>query len=83
MFQKPSAAHRSSLYPKKRGVRPIAVCEILRLLIAKCLMLVKEAKSEAIEFFDSIQLGVGVSGGVAAFIRSAKFTYEKILSADS
>ena len=51
---------------KKRGVRPIAVSENLRRLIAKCL--VKEAKSCAIEMFDSIQLGVGVSGGAEAII---------------
>ena len=55
---------------KKKGVRPIAVSEILRRLIAKCL--VKEAKSEAIELFDSIQLWVGVSGGAEAIIHSTK-----------
>ena len=43
----------------------------------------KEAKSEAIELFDSIQLGVGVSEGAEAIIHSAKITYEKILNADS
>ena len=43
----------------------------------------KEAKPEAIELFDSIQLGDGVSGGAEAIIHSAKITYEKILNADS
>ena len=57
----------------KGGVRPIAVSEILRRLIAKCL--VKEAKSEAIELFDSIQLVVVVSGVAEAIINSTKFTY--------
>ena len=65
----------------KGGVRPIAVSEILRRLIAKCL--VKEAKTEAIELFDSFQLGVGVSGGAEAIIHSAKITYEKIFNTDS
>ena len=75
------SASLTALSKKKGGVRPIAVTEILRRLIAKCL--VKEAKSEAIELFDSIQLGVGVSGGAEAIIHSAKITYEKILNADS
>ena len=60
---------------KKGGVRPIAVSEILRRLIAK--LLVKEAKSEAIELFDSIQLVIGVSGGVEAMIHSAKITSKR------
>ena len=75
------SASLTALSKKKGGVRPIAVSEILRRLIAKCL--VKEAKSEAIELFDSIQLGVGVSGGAEVIIHSAKITYEKILNADS
>ena len=75
------SASITALSKKKGGVRPIAVSEILRRLIAK--RLVKEAKSEAIELFDSIQLGVGVSGGAEAIVHSAKITYEKILNADS
>ena len=43
----------------------------------------KGAKSEAIELFDSIQLGVGVSGGAEAIVHPAIITYEKILNADS
>ena len=68
----------TALSKKKGGVRRIAVSEILRRLIAKCL--VKEAKSEAVELFDPIQLGVGVSGGAEAIIHSTKITYKKILS---
>ena len=75
------SAWLTALSKNKRRVRPIAVSEILRRLIHKCL--VKEAKSEAIELFDSIQLGVGVSGGKEAIIHSAKIIYEKILIADS
>ena len=73
-------ASLTALSKKKGEVRTIPVSEILRRLIAKCL--VKEAKSEAIELFDSIQLGVGVSAGAEAIIHSAKITYEKILNAD-
>ena len=49
----------------------------------------KEAKSEAIELFNSIQLGVGVRGGAEVIIHSesnyplCEKTYEKILNADS
>ena len=42
----------------------------------------KKAKSEAIELFDSIQLGVGVNGGAEAIIHAPKITYEKILDSD-
>ena len=75
------SASLTALSKKKGGVRPIAVSEILRRLIAKCL--VNEAKSGAIELFDSIQLGIGVSGGAEAIIHSAKVSYEKIFNADS
>ena len=75
------SASLTALSKKKGGVGPIAVSEILRRLIAKCF--VKEAKSEAVELFDLIQLGVGVSGGAAAIIHSMKITYKKILSDDS
>ena len=75
------SASLTALSKKKGGVRPIAVSEILRRLIAE--RLVKEAKSKAVELFDSIQLGVGVSGGAEAIIHSTKITYEKILNADS
>ena len=74
-------ASLTALSKRKGGVRPIAVSESLRRLIAK--RLVKEAKSEAIELFDSIQLGVGISGGAEAIIHSAKITNEKILIADT
>ena len=59
-------ASLTALFKKKGGVRPIAVGEVLRRLIAKCLA--SEAKSETIELFDSLQLGVGISGGAQAKI---------------
>ena len=63
-------ASLTALSKKKAWVRPIAVAEVLRRLIAKCLA--NEAKSEAIELFDSLQLGVGISGGGDATIHSKK-----------
>ena len=64
------SASLNALSKKKGEVRPKDFTEILRCLIAKCL--VNEAKSEAIELFDSLQLGVAVSGGAEALIYSAK-----------
>ena len=71
----------TALSKKKGGVRPIAVGEVLRRLIAKCLA--SEAKSEAIELFDSLQLGVGISGGAEAIIHLSKITYDSIVSAQT
>ena len=59
----------------------LIVGEVLRRNIAKCLA--SEAKSEAIELFDSLQLGVGVSGGAEAIIHSSKITYNNIVSAQT
>ena len=58
------------LSKKKCEVRPIAVGKVLRRLIGKCLE--KEAKSQAIEVFDCLRLGVGVSREAEANIRSSK-----------
>ena len=60
---------------------PIVVGEMLQRLIAKCLA--SEAKSEAIELFNSLQLGVGVSGGTEAIIPVSKITYDNTISAQS
>ena len=43
----------------------------------------QKAESGATEWFDCIELGVGVSIAAKAIIHSAKITYEKILNADS
>ena len=71
-------ASLEALSKKKVGVRPIAVGEVLRHLIAKCL--VSEDKSGAIELFDSLQLGVGISGGAEAINHSSKTAYDNIVS---
>ena len=61
-------ASLTAVSEKKGGVRHIAVGELLQRLIAK--RLVSEAKSGAIELFDSLQLGVGISEGTEAIIHS-------------
>ena len=66
---------------KKGGIRPIAVGEVLRRLIAK--HLAKEANLEAKELLQSLQLGVGVKAGAEAIIHSIKLSYEKILTSSS
>ena len=74
-------ASLTALSKKKGGLRPIAVGEVLRRLIAKCLA--SEAKPEAIELFDSLQLGVVISGGAEAIIHSTKITYDNIVTAQT
>ena len=81
LFHKLCSASLSALLKKKGGIRPIAVGEILRRLIANCLA--KEANLEATELFQNLQLGVGVKGGAEAIIHSTKISYEKILTSSS
>ena len=75
------SASLSALLKKKGSIRPIAVGEVLRRLIAK--FLAKEAKLEAKELLQSLQLGLGVKGGAEAIIHSTKTSYEKILTSTS
>ena len=76
------SASISALLKKKGGIRPIAVGEVLRRLIAKCLAK-SEANLEANELFQSLQLGFGVKGGAESIIYSTKLSYEKILTSSS
>ena len=69
------SASLSALSKQKGGIHPIAVGEVLRRLIAKCLA--KAANLEAKELFQSLQLGVRVEGGAEAIIHSTKLSYEK------
>ena len=66
-------------FTQKVGLSPITVGEVLRRLIAKCLA--SKAKSKASELFDSLQLGVGISGGAEAILHSSKYTYDNIVTA--
>ena len=72
-------ASLTALVKTNGRVRPIVVGRVLRRLIAKCLA--SEAKLEAIELFDSLQLGVDVSRGDEANIHSSKITNDIIVSA--
>ena len=60
----------------KGGVRPIAVGEVLRRLVAKCIA--KQTQTESAELFSSKQLGVGVKGGAESMIHATKITFEKL-----
>ena len=61
MFHKHFVEHRYQQCSKKGRIRPIAVENVLRRFIAE--FLAKELISEAIELFQSLQLGVGVKDG--------------------
>ena len=74
-------ASLTALSKKKGGVRPIAVGEVLRRLMAK--WLASEAKSKAIELFDSLQLGEGISGGAQAILHLSNITCDYIVSAQT
>ena len=75
------SASLSALLKKKGDIRPTAIGEVLRRLIAKCLA--KEANLEAKELFQRLQLGVGVKDGAEAIIHSTKLSYEKKLTSSS
>ena len=66
----------TSLPEIKGSVRPIALGEMLRRLIAKCIA--KQTQTESAKPFSSKQLGVGVKGGTESIIHSTKFTFEKL-----
>ena len=53
---------------KNGGVRPIAVGEVLRRLVSKCLMSV--ILPQAIKCLSPVQLGVGVPGGSESIIHA-------------
>ena len=62
----------------KRGLRPIAVGEVFRRLIAKCIA--QEAISEAVELFSSRQLGVAVKCGAESIVHATKQPFQKLLN---
>ena len=62
-------------------MRPIAVGEDIRRLVAKCIA--KEAAIEAVELFGSKQLGVAVKGGAESIVQAAKITFERMKSVKS
>ena len=68
------SATLTALNKKKTGIRPIAVGEVIRRLVAKCIA--KEAAIEAVELFGSKQLGVAVKGGAESIVHATKITFE-------
>ena len=60
-----------ALNKKDGGYRPVAVGEVLRRLIAKCLAF--NAAPKAAELFSPLQVGVGVKGGVEAVVHAIRF----------
>ena len=72
------SASLTALKKTKGGVRPIAVGEVFRRLIAKCFA--QEASSEAVELFSSRQLGVAVKCGAESIVHATKQTFQKLLN---
>ena len=61
---------------KKIGVRPIAVGEVFRRLVTKCL--VSFTKEETLEIFCRNQLGVAIRGDAESIIHATKLIYESV-----
>ena len=64
------SATLTALNKNKTGIRPIAVSEVIRRLVAKCIA--KEAAIEAVELFQAKQLG-----GAESIMHTKKITFEK------
>ena len=75
------SAWPSTLLKKTGGNRPIAVGDVLRRLIGKCLA--QEANSEKKKLLQCLQLSVGVKGGAEAIIHSTQLSYEIIFTLSS
>ena len=59
---------------KDGGLRPVAVGETLRRLVAKCLAF--KVAEEAAAFLTPLQFGVGVQGGCEAIVHAARETLQ-------
>ena len=53
---------------KDGGLRPIAIGEVLRRLVSKCVA--RAVQSEAVSFLSPLQVGVGIPGGCEAIVHS-------------
>ena len=60
----------------KGGVHPIAVGEVIRRLIAKCIA--REANSEAADLCNTKQFGVAVKGGAEGIVHATRVSLEKL-----
>ena len=70
------SATLTALNKKKTAVRPIAVGEVIRRLVAKCIA--KEATIEAVELFGAKQLGVAVRGRAESIVHATETTFERM-----
>ena len=73
------SATLTALKKLKGGVRPIAVGEVIRGLIAKCI--VREANSEAVAPFNTTQLSVAVNSGAESIVHVQFRERSKVLEA--
>ena len=63
---------------KDDGVRPIAVGEVLRRLVAK--LVLKQAMPDIQQFFPPLQLGVGVSDAVTHLVHMVRAAHDACLA---
>ena len=70
------SATLTALNKKKTDIRPIAVGEVIRRLVAKCIA--KEAAIEVVELFVSKRLGVAVKGGAKSIVHATKISFERM-----
>ena len=75
------SATLTALNKKKTGIRPIALCEVIRRLVAKCIA--TEAAIEAVELFGSKQLGVAVKFVAENIVHATKIAFEIMKSVKS
>ena len=72
------SASLTALQKIKGGVLPIAVGEVFRRLIAKCIA--QEASSEVVELFSSTQLGVAFKCGAESIVHATKQNFQNLLN---
>ena len=70
------SATLNALKKLKGGVRPIAVGEVIRRLIAKCIA--RDANSKAADLFNTKQLRVAVRGGAEGIVHATRVSFEKL-----
>ena len=71
------SATLTALNKKKTGSRTIAVGEVIRRIVAKCIA--KESAIEAVELFGVKQLRVAVKGGAKSVVHAINLTFKKIM----
>jgi hypothetical protein len=75
------SANLIPLNKKRGGVRPIAIGEAYRRLVSKVANF--SVRKEAIEYFGTIQLGVGRSNGAEAIVHAATYIFNALEESDT